>query len=181
MNQTDYIEAILNHIHADRKTLKRIEEDLKERIECAIDQDPYYDPLKEMGPPEEVAAEFMDNLNQKDRLTWASGQGKAYYEYTSKTHVFGIPLVHINISGKKNMTRVAKGIIAVGDVSLGLCSAGGLSLGLISVGGLSFGLVALGGLAIGGLALGGISLGLMAGGGIALGIFKAFGGLSVFL
>ena len=101
------------------------------------------------------------------------------YEYTSKTRLFGLPLVHVNLSRFSGRTCVAKGIIAIGDVALGLVSIGGLSIGLFSLGGLSLGLVlAFGGLALGALALGGVCLGLVAAGGVAIGVY-ALGGVAV--
>ncbi len=100
------------------------------------------------------------------------------YEYTSKTRLLGLPLVHVKLSRFSGRTCVAKGIIAIGDVALGLVSVGGVSLGLFSLGGLSLGLVlAFGGLALGALALGGVCLGLAAVGGVAIGVY-ALGGVA---
>jgi hypothetical protein len=98
-------------------------------------------------------------------------------EFRSKTTIAGIPLVHIAfgidpVTGKK---RVAKGIIAIGDIAVGVVAFGGLAVGGIAFGGLAAGLIASGGLAvaillaIGGLAVGGISFGGMAVGVISLG------------
>jgi predicted Ser/Thr protein kinase len=109
-------------------------------------------------------------------------------EYRSKATLFGLPLVHIATgydpaTGKQ---RVAKGIIAIGDLAVGVLAIGGGAFGGIALGGgaiglLSFGgfsiglLVALGGLAVGGLAFGGGAIGVIAVGGGALGYY-AFGG-----
>src|SRR5260370_7109305 len=111
------------------------------------------------------------------------------YEYRSKTTVFGWPLVHI-ASGIDPMTgrkRIAKGIIAMGDVAFGVLAlggcafgvfaGGGVAIGFFTFGGLSIGLLlALGGGAIGGLAIGGGALGLIAVGGGAIGYYPAGGG-----
>lgn len=110
-------------------------------------------------------------------------------EYRSPQEYFGLPLLHIAtgydpLTGRK---RVAKGIIALGDLAIGVvacggCAFGGLtvggvSLGLLSLGGLSIGiLLALGGLAIGGVALGGCAVGLVALGGAAFGYYAMGGG-----
>ena len=108
------------------------------------------------------------------------------YEYKSKRTLFGLPLVHIN-SGPG--LRVAKGIIAVGNISIGVLSVGGLALGLFSFGGLCLGLLlvlagvgvgtaAFGGIAVGVLAVGGFSLGWFTIGGITWGVYSV-GGVAI--
>lgn len=105
------------------------------------------------------------------------------YEFKSKRTWFGLPLVHINIG---RGPRVAKGIVAIGNisvgaVSLGLVAMGGLcfgalALGLVSLAGLAAGLLlAAGGLAVGALAVGGAAAGLVAIGGVAIGLFSLGG------
>lgn len=97
------------------------------------------------------------------------------YEYKSRLKIGNLPLVHINLGyGKK----VAKGIIAIGNIAIGVLSLGGLSLGVLSLGGIGMGLLSIGGLAIGGLCFGGLGIGYMAVGGLALGIY-ACGGLAI--
>ena len=109
-----------------------------------------------------------------------------WYEYKSKRTLFGLPLVHINTGFG---LRVARGIIAIGNISIGVLSIGGVALGLISLGGLALGLllvlagvgvgaIALGGLAVGILAVGGLALGWFAWGGIACGVYSV-GGLAL--
>jgi hypothetical protein len=93
------------------------------------------------------------------------------FEYRSRTTLFGWPLIHATIgidpaTGKK---RIARGIIAIGDIAQGVFAFGGLCFGIFAFGGLSFGLFAFGGLAAGLAALGGVA--------IALGV--AFGGLAL--
>ena len=88
------------------------------------------------------------------------------YEYRSQTTLFGVPLVHINVS--RWGLRWARGIIAVGNLATGVISLGGLSAGLLSVGGIG----------LGGLVLGGLGLGLAAFGGLAIGALFALGGLA---
>src|SRR5262249_58430228 len=79
-------------------------------------------------------------------------------EFKSKTTIAGIPLVHIayGINPATGKKRVAKGVIAIGDVA---------------VGGLAFG-----GVACGGLAFGGVAAGLMSIGGVGVLVFLAGGG-----
>lgn len=103
------------------------------------------------------------------------------YEYRSKATIAGLPLLHIAVgvdptTGKK---RIAKGIVAIGDIAVGVLALGGVALGGIAIGGCSFGLAVLGGLAIGVLfALGGAAVGIVAIGGFAVGYY-ALGGAAL--
>ena len=107
------------------------------------------------------------------------------YEYTSRTRLNGIPLVHINCG---RGFRKAKGIIAIGNLAVGVVAIGGVSAGIISFGAVSVGLLAcaaaavgllsVGALAIGLAALGGICTGYLAVGGIARGVYT-IGGMSI--
>lgn len=96
------------------------------------------------------------------------------YEFRSRTTLFGLPLVHINLGPGFHR---AKGIIAIGNFAAGVVAIGGLSAGLFSVGAGSLGLLALGGTAAGVLAAGGLAFGLLAAvGGAALSLGFAIGG-----
>lgn len=98
-----------------------------------------------------------------------------WYEYRSKRTLFGLPLVHINMGFG---LRVARGIIAIGNISIGVLSIGGLALGLISLGGLALGLLlVLAGVGVGAIALGGLAIGVLAVGGVAFGWF-VWGGVA---
>jgi transcriptional regulator with XRE-family HTH domain len=110
--------------------------------------------------------EIKDQLNEISHfIRKAKG-----YEYKSKRNILGIPLVHILISYSRQ-PKVAKGIIAIGNISLGLISIGGLSLGAFSFAGIGIGLLALGGISIGLVALGAIAIGILAVGAVAIGIY----------
>lgn len=99
-----------------------------------------------------------------------------HYEYKSKATLFGIPLVHVHLG---RGIHVAKGIIAIGNISIGVLSIGILALGGLSIGALAGGLISLAALAIGLLlGVGGVAIGLLAIGGLALGILT-IGGLSI--
>lgn len=107
------------------------------------------------------------------------------YEYVSRTKLFGLPLVHINIG---HGVYRAKGVIAIGTIATGLISIGIFSLGLISIGVLCAGLLALGVLTGGFFSIGAISFGIIAMGAVAIGLMSfgalsvgmfAFGGLSI--
>jgi len=91
----------------------------------------------------------------------------------------GFPLVHIatGIDPQTGRKRIARGVLAMGDVAFGVVAFGGVALGGISFGGLSLGVIAFGGLAIGaGLALGGMAIGTVAIGGFAIGYYAMGGG-----
>ena len=112
---------------------------------------------------------------------FSSGSRLCTYEYRSKRELFGLPLVHVvyglGINPVTGRPRVAKGIIAIGNIAVGGLAIGGLSLGVLSVGGLALGLAAFGGLAVGLLlALGGMAVGLVAIGGGAFGYYALGGG-----
>jgi hypothetical protein len=104
-------------------------------------------------------------------------------QYLSKLTLLGLPLVHIAIgrgADGRYVRGIAKGWIAIGDVSFGvLLSVGGAAFGGITVGGVGLGVVTVGGLAIGALALGGLAIGVLAAGGAAIGWAAAFGGLAI--
>ena len=95
------------------------------------------------------------------------------FEDRSAVEIGSWPLLHIcaGVDPATMRPRVAKGVIAIGNIAVGVFALGGLSLGLVTIGGLSLGLVlALGGLAAGfGLSVGGVALGAVAFGGAAVG------------
>jgi hypothetical protein len=108
--------------------------------------------------------------------------GAASYEYVSKATLFGWPVLHVaqGIDPATGKPRVARGIIAVGDIAMGGLAIGGLAVGLIAVGGLGLGFFALGGMAVGAFAAGGIGIGwYWAFGGIAVSLGYAIGGLAL--
>lgn len=110
-------------------------------------------------------------------------------DYRSKTELFGWPLVHVatGIDPKTGRKRVAKGIIAIGDVAVGGIAIGGAAIGVFASGGAAIGiftfagaavgvLVAIGGAAAGlGFSCGGFAIGSIAMGGMAVGYY-GFGG-----
>jgi hypothetical protein len=94
------------------------------------------------------------------------------YEYKSETQLFGLPLIHIaqGIDPKTGAPRIAKGIIAIGNMAISVFALGGLAFGGFTLGGASIGLFAFGGISIAAfVALGGLALSAMyAVGGLAL-------------
>lgn len=119
-------------------------------------------------------------------VTWGviDHRGKMQFEYISKKHIFGLPLIHINFGfGCRAHGIFAVGLVSVGFVSLGLISVGLLAFGVFSLGLLAFGSIAVGdvsfgGIAVGGVAIGGIAVGLFAMGGLAIGQL-AIGGAAI--
>jgi tRNA A-37 threonylcarbamoyl transferase component Bud32 len=93
------------------------------------------------------------------------------FEYKSKTEWFGLPLVHIayGMDLQTGKTRVAKGVLAIGNVAKGV----------VAFGGAAYGGFAFGGLALGVVAIGGLGLGLFSFAGLAIALIAAYGGLAV--
>jgi hypothetical protein len=105
------------------------------------------------------------------------------YEYKSSTTIGGLPLVHVcaGIDPVTMRLRVAKGVVAIGNVAVGVLAIGGVACGLFTVGGASIGLLAaVGGVALGlGVSVGGVAVGSIAIGGAALGFLYAIGGAAI--
>jgi hypothetical protein len=102
------------------------------------------------------------------------------YEYRSSTTIGGWPLIHVcaGIDPVTMRPRVAKGVVAMGNIAVGVVAIGGLACGLLTVGGASLGLLfAVGGAALGlGVSVGGFAVGSIAIGGAAVGFVYAIGG-----
>lgn len=143
---------------------------MSELFGCSIDYLIKYNGGNEAErPAAEVAKEKEDTWQGRNLLNKLP-----YFEYKSKTTLFGLPLVHVNIGAG----RVAKGIFAFGLVSVGFVSAGLVSVGLVAWGLLALGLLSFGSVSVGALALGGVAIGILALGGCAVGCF-GFGGCAV--
>jgi hypothetical protein len=114
--------------------------------------------------------------------------------YRSHRTLFGLPLVHLasgQVVDGRYKRGIARGWIAVGDISLGILfsmggvacggiSIGGVGLGLITISGVGLGLIfCVGGLALGGYAVGGLAIGGIAVGGGAIALYDAEGGLAI--
>ncbi len=184
-----YVENVLDHMVVDEGMKERIKKDLYQHIN-EVSTDTNIDiVLRNMGEPKEVAKEFMDTIYQDkedviEKLIQERTLNKNLlnnaYEYKSKIHIFGIPLVHINLSRVKltKNLRVAKGIIALGDIALGVLAIGGITAGVISLGGIGLGLLTFAGIALGGVSFGGVSVGALAIGGVAIGL-GSMGGVAI--
>jgi hypothetical protein len=165
----------------------RIKGDLTLQLNDAAESESIEEVLRKMGDPEDVAREFMDSIYEgksgyQSGFTEGHTYGKFFteriYQYKSKARLFGIPLVHIKFS-RYGKPAVAKGIIAIGTISIGVISIGAIPIGFISLGALSAGVISFGGLALGLLlAAGGLAVGAFAMGGLAVGL-AAIGGFAV--
>lgn len=102
------------------------------------------------------------------------------FEYKSRINIGSWPLIHIcaGMDPETMRPKIARGILAVGNIAVGVVAIAGLACGVVAVGGASFGLVlALGGAAVGlGISVGGVAIGSIAVGGAAIGFFYAIGG-----
>ncbi len=114
---------------------------------------------------------------------YVNERGEFIMNYKTKYEVYGLPLIHITF-GKlvdgRYRRGVAKGWIAIGDISFGvILSVGAVAFGGIAIGGLAIGLLSLAGLAIGAFSWGGGAIGIVACGGGAIAWHAAFGGLAI--
>jgi len=110
---------------------------------------------------------------------WSGWYGYGY-EYKSSTTIAGWPLIHV-CTGIDRVTmrpRIARGVVAIGNIAVGAVAIGGVACGLMTVGGASIGLLlAVGGAALGlGVSVGGFAVGSIAIGGAAVGFVYAIGG-----
>jgi hypothetical protein len=91
--------------------------------------------------------------------SWYGYSYRPGYEYKSSITIGRWPLVHVcgGIDPQTRRPRIAKGVIAIGDIAVGVLAIGGVACGLFTIGGVSLGaLLAIGGAALGlGLSVGG--------------------------
>jgi tetratricopeptide (TPR) repeat protein len=125
----------------------------------------------------QTAAEVKSDVAAAPR-TPGPAPGGEFFEWRSKTTVLGWPLVHVNLRRGGGRVRVARGILAFGDLAIGVVAAGGMAIGGLAIGGASLGLLAIGGLALAAAgALGGAAIaGGVAYGGLACAGYAAYGG-----
>jgi hypothetical protein len=195
-NIEEYVEQVMQFIEASPADKARIKRDLRTHLEERAEVEGLTFMLRSLESPEETAREFSDNLQEspsnrvlEELLSLRRDireMTEPYYEYKSARTLFGLPLVHVKVRrqwrgyGNHNTKMsVAKGIIAIGEVSIGFLSIGAIALGGICIGGLSAGLLTFGGFALGLLlALGGVAVGTIAMGGVAVGLV-ALGGVAI--
>lgn len=101
-----------------------------------------------------------------------NAQGQAYAEFTSHRRVMGLPLVHYTAgrSPETGKRKVARGIVAVGRVSIGVVAIGQAAFGVIAIGQLALGaLLGLGQASTGAVAVGQATAGVGAVGQVTAG------------
>ena len=83
------------------------------------------------------------------------------FEFRSKEEINGWPLIHINIgtNPETGQPRVAKGVVAIGNIAFGVVSIGVAAFGVVTLAAFGLGLVSLASLAIGIVAIGAVALG----------------------
>ena len=105
------------------------------------------------------------------------------FEYRSAVTIGSWPLLHVcfGVDAVTMRPKIAKGIVAIGNVAIGGVAIAGVACGVVTIAGLSVGLVlALGGAALGlGLSVGGLAVGSVALGGASIGFIHAVGGFAV--
>jgi len=120
------------------------------------------------------------NAFTNSRYVYGYGPG---FDYKSAITIGGWPLLHVcgGIDPETLRPRIAKGVIAIGNIALGIVAIGGLACGLVTIGGASLGLLlAVGGAALGfGVSVGGLAVGSIAIGGAAIGFLYAIGGAAI--
>jgi serine/threonine-protein kinase len=166
--------------------LRRVNPALPDWLATMVDKLLAKDPARRYQSAAEVVGqlnEYLAFLQVPVRL-----RKQLSYEYRSERTLWGLPLLHV-ARGKDPMTgrrRVARGIVAIGDIAVGVLAMGGWAFGVVTFGGIAVGLLswgglavglllAIGGCAVGGLAMGGLAVGGVAIGGAAVGYY-AFGG-----
>jgi RNA polymerase sigma factor (sigma-70 family) len=105
---------------------------------------------------------------------------KPAWEYRSKFAFFGLPFIHVRVSGGLTMPVIpVRAWIASGDYAVGLLFASGnLAIAPVSIGATAIGLISFGGCAVGLISLGGLSVGLWSFGALAFG-WKVFGACAI--
>jgi hypothetical protein len=83
------------------------------------------------------------------------------FEYRSKEEINGWPLIHINIgtNPETGRPRVAKGVVAIGNIAFGVVSIGAAAFGVVTLAAFGLGVVSVASLAVGIVALGAVALG----------------------
>ncbi|WP_309399641.1 serine/threonine-protein kinase [Cerasicoccus maritimus] len=122
------------------------------------------DPERRYHAATEFKTQIESLADQPAAQTTHKRTGWNNLNYRSRASLFGVPLIHVatgvdELTGRK---RVARGIVAVGDIAQGVFAMGGLAMGVFAFGGLSIGVVGYGGLVLALLGIGGIAFGLLA-------------------
>jgi hypothetical protein len=190
-----YINSVMKEIYLKKRFKKKIKLDLYSHIMEAAEDNEINQILENMGHPHTLAKEMMENYSDNFEAMGTLnavlyGSKVRNFEIKSDKMVGSYPLIHVAMGYDQETGRrkVAKGAIAIGDLSIGLLSFGALSAGLFSFGAFSLGILSIGAVtfsllfsigavaisllvAIGAVAIGG----LFAIGAAALSLFNAIG------
>lgn len=163
-----YATQVVQNMNCDRKTKRRIREDILELLQDRYEESGNPDPSSLLGSPQEFALTMQEEIGLKP---------SSFQTRESVTEFLGLPL--FMYSNDPNVT--AKAWFAVGTKSMGVVSVGAFSVGVFSFGGFGFGIFTIGGVAIGLIsAIGGVAIAYnTAIGGVAVAMQLAMGGLAV--
>ena len=121
-----YVDEVLSFIIADNKTKERIREDLVLKLSEPRAPEDTDSVLTRLGDPRKLRANsWIRSMKIKANCSTNCCQifrkmrnTELAHEYRSKTTIFGLPLIHIKFN-RYGRPALAKGIIAIGTVSLG--------------------------------------------------------------
>ena len=182
-----YILSVMRNVYLKTEARRRIAEDLKATMSAACEDKPVEDVIRDMGSPLQIARELMnvhatnvEEMGVVNAMLCASTHGR--FEMRSRAMIGDRPLVHVafGYDEETGALKVARGIIAIGNIANGWVAFGGIAIGALAFGGVAIGGIALGGLAVGILVLGGLALAaVLAAGGAALAGGLSIGGLAL--
>lgn len=136
----------------------------------------------------DVSVDFLlGRSEQEKKVITIEVPSQREYEYKSKWHILGVPLIHVHFYAQlgwrfgvreKRKRCVAKGVIAIGNSAVGAIAIGFFSVGFLSIGLLSLGVFVLGMIGAGFISVGLIALAYVSFGIISIGVY-AMGVLSI--
>ncbi len=182
-----YLMRVLKNLYLQDSLKKEIAFELKSTIDEAQEKKTLKEVLKDLGSPEEIAHEFMENYaNTYENMGFINALLYSFrvknFQIQSQKKLWNLPLISIatGFNPKTGKPHVAKGIIAFGSIAEGLLAIGGIAVGFLALGGVAAGGLALGGITFGLLGLGGLVLALLLGlGGITFAGHLSLGGLAI--
>ena len=121
----------------------------------------------------------IDEATKAISIPWMFG-----FEYRSKSSLFGMPIIHLafGYNPHTGFPRIARGVIAIGNLALGVVAIGGIAAGGFVLSGIGLGMLVVAGIAVGWVAVGGIAAGAaFALGCLAISLGHAIGGLPLLL
>ncbi|MBC8010804.1 MAG: protein kinase [Burkholderiales bacterium] len=162
-------EIVLRALEKDPARRYAAVSDFKTEIETVANTPP--PPVSPPTPASRPPAPSLSAHAATSTVAAAPAQMDYGFSYRSRRTVFGWPLLHVavGVDPVTGRRRIARGIIAIGDIAQGVVALGGLAMGGFTFGGISLGVFSYGGLA----------LALFAYGGLGIGLLSAFAGLAL--